>query len=113
MADRRLQVFHAVAKHLSFTKAAETLFMTQPTVTFQIRQLEEHLNTQINRRHGTKLDMPVAYYSQLMAVAYGATPRHAGLDEHVIQPKKLQDIAVKVVSMRKKDLKPKLWNATC
>ena len=24
MADRRLQVFHAVAKHLSFTKAAET-----------------------------------------------------------------------------------------
>ena len=28
MADRRLQVFHAVAKQLSFTKAAEVLFMT-------------------------------------------------------------------------------------
>jgi len=41
MADRRLQVFHAVAKNLSFTKAAEALFMTQPAVTFQIRQLEE------------------------------------------------------------------------
>ena len=41
MADRRLQVFHAVAKHLSFTKAAEALFMTQPAVTFQIRQLEK------------------------------------------------------------------------
>jgi DNA-binding transcriptional LysR family regulator len=38
MADRRLQVFHAVAKHLSFTKAAEALFMTQPAVTSQIRQ---------------------------------------------------------------------------
>ncbi|MDO9601266.1 MAG: LysR family transcriptional regulator, partial [Rhodocyclaceae bacterium] len=25
MADRRLQVFHAVAKQLSFTKAAEVL----------------------------------------------------------------------------------------
>lgn len=25
MADRRLQVFHAVAKNLSFTKAAEAL----------------------------------------------------------------------------------------
>ena len=36
MADRRLQVFHAVAKHLSFTKAAETLCMTQPAVTFQV-----------------------------------------------------------------------------
>ena len=41
MADRRLQVFHAVAEHLSFTRAAEALFMTQPAVTFQIRQLEE------------------------------------------------------------------------
>lgn len=47
MADRRLQVFHAVAKHLSFTKAAEALFMTQPAVTSQIRQLEEHFNTRL------------------------------------------------------------------
>ena len=47
MADRRLQVFHAVAKHLSFTKAAETLFMTQPAVTFQIKQLEEQLGTRL------------------------------------------------------------------
>ena len=47
MADRRLRVFHAVAKHLSFTKAAEALFMTQPAVTFQIRQLEEHFNTRL------------------------------------------------------------------
>ena len=47
MADRRLQVFHAVAKHLSFTKAAEAVCMTQPAVTFQIRQLEEHFNTRL------------------------------------------------------------------
>ena len=47
MADRRLQVFHAVAKHLSFTKAAESLFMTQPAVTFQVRQLEEQFNTRL------------------------------------------------------------------
>jgi len=53
MADRRLQVFHAVAKHLSFTKAAEALFMTQPAVTFQIKQLEEHFNTRLfDRGHG-------------------------------------------------------------
>lgn len=53
MADRRLQVFHAVAKHLSFTKAAETLFMTQPAVTFQIKQLEEHFDTRLfERGHG-------------------------------------------------------------
>ena len=53
MADRRLQVFHAVAKHLSFTKAGEALFMTQPAVTFQIKQLEEHFNTHLfDRGHG-------------------------------------------------------------
>ena len=53
MADRRLQVFHAVARQSSFTKAAETLFMTQPAVTFQIKQLEEHFNTRLfDRGHG-------------------------------------------------------------
>src|SRR5262249_59035048 len=53
MADRRLQVFHAVAKQMSFTKAAETLFMTQPAVTFQIKQLEEHFNARLfERGHG-------------------------------------------------------------
>ncbi len=53
MADRRLQVFHAVAKQLSFTRAAEALFMTQPAVTFQIKQLEEHFNTRLfERGHG-------------------------------------------------------------
>jgi len=47
MPDLRLQIFHAVAKHLSFTRAAETLFMTQPAVTFQVKQLEEQLNTRL------------------------------------------------------------------
>ena len=55
MADRRLQVFHAVAKHLSFTKGAEALFMTQPAVTFQIRQLEEQFNTRLFDRSQGKV----------------------------------------------------------
>ena len=45
--------------------------------------------------------MPEMYCSQLMAVAYGATPRQAGLEGHVIQPKKLQDIAVKVLPAKR------------
>jgi DNA-binding transcriptional LysR family regulator len=60
MADRRLQVFHAVAKHLSFTKAAETLFMTQPAVTFQIKQLEEQLNTRLFDRAQGRISLTPA-----------------------------------------------------
>jgi len=53
MADRRLQVFYTVAKQLSFTKAAEQLFMTQPAVTFQVKQLEEHFSARLfERSHG-------------------------------------------------------------
>ena len=52
MADRRLQVFYTVARLLSFTKAAERLHMTQPAVTFQVRQLEDHFNTRLfDRTH--------------------------------------------------------------
>lgn len=53
MADRRLQVFHAVAKQRSFTRAADELQMTQPAVTFQIKQLEEQFQARLfDRGHG-------------------------------------------------------------
>jgi DNA-binding transcriptional LysR family regulator len=60
MADRRLQIFHAVAKHLSFTKAAETLFMTQPAVTFQVKQLEEQMNTRLFDRAQGRISLTPA-----------------------------------------------------
>lgn len=57
MPDRRLQAFHAVAKHRSFTKAAEALCMTQPAVTFQIRQLEEHFDTRLFDRANGRITL--------------------------------------------------------
>jgi DNA-binding transcriptional LysR family regulator len=57
MADRRLQVFHTVARLLSFTKAAEVLHMTQPAVTFQVRQLEEHFNTRLFDRTHNRISL--------------------------------------------------------
>lgn len=60
MADRRLQVFFTVARLLSFTKAAETLHMTQPAVTFQVRQLEEHFNTRLFDRTHNRISMTEA-----------------------------------------------------
>lgn len=60
MADRRLQVFHAVARHLSFTKAGDALHMTQPAVTFQIKQLEERFNTRLFDRGGGRITLTPA-----------------------------------------------------
>ena len=75
MADRRLQVFHTVAKLLSFTKAAEVLHMTQPAVTFQVRQLEEHFNTRLfDRTHNrvtlTQAGETVYFYSRRIFEQY-------------------------------------------
>ena len=60
MSDRRLKVFHTVAKILSFTKAAEALHMTQPAVTFQVRQLEEYFNTRLFDRTHNKVNLTPA-----------------------------------------------------
>lgn len=60
MADRRLQVFYTVAKQLSFTKAAECLCMTQPAVTFQIKQLEAQLNISLFERSPSKITLTTA-----------------------------------------------------
>ncbi|NKB77680.1 MAG: LysR family transcriptional regulator [Gammaproteobacteria bacterium] len=75
MADRRLQVFATVARLLSFTKAAESLHMTQPAVTFQIRQLEEYFNTRLfdrthNRINLTKAGELVKRYADSIILLY-------------------------------------------
>lgn len=57
MADRRLKIFHTVARLLNFTKAAEELHMTQPAVTFQIRQLEDQFNTRLFDRTHNKVTL--------------------------------------------------------
>ncbi|WP_414041686.1 LysR family transcriptional regulator [Acidithiobacillus sp. M4-SHS-6] len=38
---RQIKVFEAVARHRSFTRAAAELYLTQPAVSMQIKQLEE------------------------------------------------------------------------
>jgi LysR family glycine cleavage system transcriptional activator len=47
-----LQGFEAAARHLSFTKAGEELFLTQSAVSRQIKELEEQLGVPLfHRRH--------------------------------------------------------------
>ena len=57
----------------------------------------EIYQSEINRKQGTKFNMPVLYYSQLMTVAYGGSAKEAGLNGQVIRARELEEIAVKVV----------------
>jgi len=50
---------------------------------------------QINETHGTKFDMPVLYYSQLMSVAFGRSAKDAALNGQVVKAKQLEEIAGK------------------
>jgi DNA-binding transcriptional LysR family regulator len=45
---------------MSFTKAAEALHMTQPAVTFQVRQLEEQFNTRLFDRGRNRISLTAA-----------------------------------------------------
>lgn len=50
---------------------------------------------EVNKRYGTKFNIPVTYYSQLITVAYGGTAAEAALGGHLVAPAKLADIAGK------------------
>jgi len=52
---RQLKVFEAVARHLSFTRAAEELHLTQPAVSMQISQLEGHVGLPVFEKLGKKV----------------------------------------------------------
>lgn len=53
----RLIVFRAVTKHLSFSRAAEELLLTQPAVTQQIKALEEQFGIPLFQRGGGRISL--------------------------------------------------------
>ncbi|MDE5422022.1 LysR substrate-binding domain-containing protein [Ancylomarina sp. DW003] len=53
--DYRDEVFLLVAENLSFSKAAEDLFISQPAVTKHIKELESRLNIALFERKGNKI----------------------------------------------------------
>lgn len=52
---RQFRVFQAVARHQSYTRAAEELNLTQPAVFAQVRQLEERLGIALMERVGKRM----------------------------------------------------------
>ncbi|WP_430810027.1 MULTISPECIES: LysR substrate-binding domain-containing protein [unclassified Carboxylicivirga] len=64
-------VFLTVAENLSFSKAAEALFISQPAVTRHIKELEGHYRVDLFERKGNKILLTKAgqmAYSQLKAI---------------------------------------------
>ena len=55
MDQIQLETFLAIAKHNSYSKAAEILNVTQPTVTARIKNLEEELVCQLFKRVGRQI----------------------------------------------------------
>lgn len=66
---RQLDVFASVARHLSYTRAAEQLHLSQPGVSMQVRQLEEAVGLPLFEKLGKQIHLTEAgrelyHYSQ-------------------------------------------------
>lgn len=57
---RQLQVFAAVARHLSHSRAAEELYLSQPAVSMQIKQLEQNVGLPLLEQTGKQLHLTEA-----------------------------------------------------
>ena len=69
---RQLQVFSSVAKHMSHTRAAEELFLSQPAVSMQIKQMEQSIGLplfdQVGKQiHLTDAGLEMVVYSRNIA----------------------------------------------
>ncbi len=60
MDFKQLEAFVAIAKHKSFSKAAESLYITQPTISTHIKNLEYELNATLINRSSKKIHLTEA-----------------------------------------------------
>jgi Transcriptional regulator len=60
MLSYKHKVFLAVARQLSFTKASQELFISQPAITKHIKQLEEHYKASLFERRGSAISLTEA-----------------------------------------------------
>lgn len=68
---RQFRIFEAVATHLSITKAAKELHLSQPAVSMQVKQMEEQVGLPLYEQIGRKIYLTEAgdeifHYSRLI-----------------------------------------------
>ena len=81
---RQLKVFESVARHLSFSRAAEDLHLTQPAVSMQIKQLEDSVDLPLFEQIGKKIYLTDAgreLYHYSRAISEQLTDMELALDE--------------------------------
>jgi DNA-binding transcriptional LysR family regulator len=62
---RQLQVFSSVARHLSHSRAAEELHLSQPAVSMQIKQLEQNVGLPLFEQVGKQIHLTEAGHEML------------------------------------------------
>lgn len=80
----QLKVFESVARHSSYTRAAEELFLTQPTVSLQIKQLENLVALPLFEQMGKRIYLTEAgqeLYQYSRAIAQLIADMELALDE--------------------------------
>ena len=83
ISHAHLRSFHAVATHGSFTRAAEMLHITQPTLSGQVKELEERYGTKLFVRLGRRIEL-----TDIGKSAFSITRlmfRHEEEVEHLLQ----------------------------
>ena len=89
MEFKQLQSFAAVAECRSFTRAAERLFVSQPTVSMHIRDLEQELRTKLVARSTHTVELTESgrtlydYASRLLSLREAALRRLRKDDDEV------------------------------
>jgi LysR family transcriptional regulator, low CO2-responsive transcriptional regulator len=90
----KLKIFAMIARTMTFTRAAEALHMTQPTVSQQLAMLETHFGTALIERDTRRLRLTPAgeallpYAEKLLALsqeAFESTRAAAGLAERTLR----------------------------
>ncbi len=75
----------------AYDHGAEMIVTPCPVCQMNVEAYQDLINKKFNK----KFKIPVVYYSQLMAVAYGASAKEAGLDGNIVRATRLEAIAAK------------------
>lgn len=81
---RQLKVFESVARHLSYSRAADELHLTQPAVSMQTKQLEDNIGLPLLEQLGKRIYLTEAgreLYQYSRSIAQQLSDMEVALDE--------------------------------